>query len=354
MTSIDELVKERIRQVNAYNVQQFPCPVVLDANESPYPPPKELLEKLWVVMAGTQLNRYPDMDCTPLRNAISQKEGANQREILLGNGSDELVQSLIITVCEPGDKILTPTPTFVMYETIANFLGVDCVSAPLADDWSLDMDNMLELIKEHDPKIIFIASPNNPTGRMYSHDDIKTIIDAAGGLVVIDEAYIDFAEKPYGLLYQDHPNVVIMRTLSKSGLAAARLGYIMADQKLVTELNKVRLPYNINSMTQAVAAEVIRSWDLLKPSLDEIVSERERVFEELDTTYGITAFPSSANFILIRVKENPKQAFKKLIAGGVRVRWFEHDERLNDCFRITIGNPDQNDRLLTKLEDAVY
>ena len=347
------LARPRIRDISAYHVEQTSCDVILDANESPYPPPPELHERLMVVMAGTMLNRYPDMEVTLLRRSLARKEGVDESEILPSNGSDEAIQALIAALCDPGDRVLTPSPTFSMYRVIANYLNVDCVETPLANDWSLDVDQMVKDIARTQPKIVFIAAPNNPTGARYPDEAVRAIIEASPGAVVVDEAYIDYAARPYGLLFRDRPNVLILRTLSKVGFAALRLGYLMGDRRLLAEVNKTRLPYNINSVTQAVAAEAVNSWGLLEPSFKAVVAERERMAARLASMPGVSPFPSQANFILMRIAGDVEGAFASLLRAGVRVRWFKGVARLDDCLRVTVGTARENDRFLAALEAAL-
>ncbi|VAX18453.1 Histidinol-phosphate aminotransferase [hydrothermal vent metagenome] len=349
----DNLIRSRIKKVAAYKVDQTPCPVLLDNKESPYPLPNKLMEQVWVIMSGTELNRYPEMEAEYLKSAIAEKQGASENEILLGNGSDEIIQTLIISLCDPGSKILVPSPTFSMYKNIAFYLNVDTIEAPLNDDWSLDIGATISLIKQTAPKIVFIASPNNPTGFKYSRADIDAVIDQAPGLVVIDEAYIDYSKEPVGLLYKDRPNVAIMRTLSKAGLAALRLGYLMADERLTAQVDKVRLPYNINSVSQAVATEVVKSWDLLTPMFDAVIKERERVFGELRAIDGVTPCPSTANFTLMKIDDGAGDVYDRLIKAGVRVRRFKGHERLDGYLQATVGTPDENKQFLSALRSSV-
>ncbi|MDH4184664.1 MAG: histidinol-phosphate transaminase [Nitrospinota bacterium] len=353
--SPDSLIRKSILASRAYSIDHTPSPVILDANEAPFTPPRKLLERMLVVMAGTPMNRYPDMTAAALRSAIAQKDGAAMEEVLLGNGSDELIFYLIMAMMEPGDRILVPTPTFVMYEVIARHMNMIPVTAPLREDWSLDMELLMKLIRENAPKIIFLATPNNPTGHKYSLADIEMIADATPGAVVVDEAYIDFSEKgSYGLLYKRRPNVIIMRTLSKMGLAALRLGYILADRAIVENVDKVRLPYNINSMTQAAAGEALLHWSEFVPLFAAVRQEREKLYSALQQTPGVKAWPSEANFILMRVENNRAEPlFQSLLEHGVRVRWFKGHPRAGDCFRVTVGDPRENTLFLAALREAL-
>ncbi|MDH5638939.1 MAG: histidinol-phosphate transaminase [Nitrospinota bacterium] len=349
------LIRPKIRDVKAYFIDHTPSPVILDANESPFTPPRKILERMLVVMAGTPMNRYPDMEALGVRAAIAHKDGAAPEEVLLGNGSDELIFYLILAMMEPGERILVPTPTFVMYETIAKSLNMEPTPVPLTDDWDLDLEATLRLIKEKSPRLIFLATPNNPTGKKYPLRAIEAVADAAPGAVVVDEAYIDFsADGPYGLLYRDRPNVIVMRTLSKVGLAALRLGYILADRAVIENVNKVRLPYNINSMTQAAAAEALRNWEEFVPLFGKVREERDKLFTALNEISGIHAWPSEANFILMRVEDGAaERVFRGLLEHGVRVRWFSGHPRVGDCFRVTVGDPHENSMFLSAIREAL-
>lgn len=347
-----DFARSIVKKLSAYHVEPVLADVVLDANESSYPLPPKLHERLVVLMAGTELNRYPDPDATYLKRAIAKKEGANEDEILLGNGSDEVIQMLIATACNPGDKILTTAPTFSMYKQIATYLNVETVEVPLNEKGDLDHHEALGTIDEHEPKIIFIATPNNPTGGNIHRDTMAAIMNFTDGLVVLDEAYVDYSDKTAALLYQERPNVAILKTLSKVGMAAIRLGYMMADKRLIEEVNKIRLPYNINSITQAVATELIKNWDQLKPGLDRTKKERKRVMAVLQNINGIAPNHSDANFIFFKYDGDPEKFFDSLIKNGVRIRWFKGHPQLHDCFRVTIGKPEENDRFISALEKS--
>ncbi|MBF0635148.1 MAG: histidinol-phosphate transaminase [Nitrospinae bacterium] len=349
-TSPAAFIRRRIADVSAYHVEPYPVEVILDANESPYPPPPALAGRLRKIMDDVAFNRYPDMNAHALRRAIAKMEGVDEAEILLGNGSDEIISYLIQATLDPGGWILTPTPTFSMYKHIAHCLNVETAEVPLLDDWSVDVDRTLKVIAEKKPGVIFLASPNNPTGACVSPSALTAIIESAPGLVIVDEAYVDFADSSVGPLFRKRPNVVILKTLSKAGFAALRLGYMMADRQLVNEVNKTRLPYNINSLTQALATEVVSGWSELLPLFSEIKKERERMFANLASIPFMKPYPSQANFILAQVNKDVETVFGSLLKNGVRVRWFKGSARLGDFFRITIGSPAENDRFINSLK----
>ena len=342
-------IRRRIGDISAYHVEPYPADVILDANESPYPPPPALAGRLRRIMGEVALNRYPDMNAVALRRAIAKMEGVDEAEILLGNGSDEIISFLIQSTLDPGGWILTPSPTFSMYKHTAYCLNVETAEIPLLDDWSLDVAKTLDEIKNKKPGVIFLASPNNPTANCVSPSALSAIIEAAPGIVVVDEAYVDFADSSVGPLFHERPNVVVLKTLSKAGFAALRLGYMMADKRLVSGVNKTRLPYNINSLTQALATEVVNSWGELLPLFGEIKKERERMFTALSAIPFMEPYPSQANFILAQVKQDAQRVFGALLKSGVRVRWFKESARLGNFFRVTVGSPVENDKLINAL-----
>lgn len=345
-----DFIRRRIADISAYHVEPYPADVILDANESPYPPPPALARRFRKLMDDVAFNRYPDMNAASLRRAIAKMEGVDESEILLGNGSDEIISFIIQATLGPGGWILTPTPTFSMYRHTAYCLNVETAEVPLLDDWSLDVARTLDEINGKKPGVIFLASPNNPTGACVSQPELDAVIEAAPGLVVVDEAYVDFADSSVGPLFRDRPNVVILKTLSKAGFAALRLGYMMADRRLIREVNKTRLPYNTNSLTQALATEAVNSWGDLIPVFGDIKKERARMFAALQSIPFMNPYPSQANFILAQVNNDVQRVFSELLKSGVRVRWFKGSERLGSFFRITVGTPEENDRFINLLK----
>ncbi len=346
-------VRKRVSDLCAYNVEPIPAEVILDANELALDLPDKLRKRMDAAMAGASLGRYPDPDAGELCRAIAKKEGCEPGEILLGNGSDEVIQALIAAVCDPDDKIFTVTPTFSMYRQIATYLNVETVEEELDENWDVNSGEMLMAIDEANPKIIFIASPNNPTGNTFNRDALASIMNTAEGLIVIDEAYVDYADRSIGLLYKERANVAIIRTLSKTGLAGIRLGYLLADERLIAEVNKVRLPYNINSLTQEVATQAFNNWDSFAPLFDKVKAEREKMFTKLFVLKGVTPYPSQANFILMKIDDDAEAIFNLLIENGVRVRWFKGSGRLDDCFRVTVGTEEENARFIKALSGAI-
>jgi histidinol-phosphate aminotransferase len=273
--------------------------------------------------------------------------------VVLGNGSDELIQIIAMALAKPGATILSIEPSFVMYRMIATFCGVRYVGVPLREDFTLDFGAVLAAIEREKPAVIFIAYPNNPTGNLFAAEDIEALIKAAPGLVVIDEAYTPFAGKSFMSRLAEFPNLIVMRTLSKLGLAALRLGYMAGAKAWMDEFEKLRLPYNINSLTQAIATRVLESGEALQAQAETIVAERTRVYHELAGMKGIKVFRSQANFLLLRVPD-ALQIFNGLKGRQILVKNLHGAHAmLENCIRVTIGTPAENDAFLNVLSELV-
>ncbi len=329
-----ELVRKNIRTLQPYQANDIRCAVKLDANESPYPfsASKGVIEKI----AAETLNRYPDPEAKGLKRAIARKIGTDTDAILLGNGSDELIYYLIITF---GGPVLYPVPTFSMYGIIAQALGERHIGIPLDRDYDLNVDKMAASIKEYRPKLIFLSSPNNPTGNCFSSDRILKIVDMAKGIVVLDEAYQPFSSRKGFLpMMKDYNQLVILRTLSKIGLASLRVGYLVADSALIREVDKVRLPFNLNALPQAVAEAALLGSSLSGP-VKAIISERERLYEALLNIPGARPYPSEANFIFFKVHD-ADVVYQKLLRQGVLIR--NMNTAVKGALRVTVGTPEEN------------
>jgi histidinol-phosphate aminotransferase len=339
--NISRLVKKEVSLLRAYNAKKIPCRIKLDANESPYG-----FRGALKAVAGLQTNRYPDPEAKMLRGLLAKDLGVNKDTILQGNGSDELIYYLITTF---GGPVLYPVPTFSMYGIIAQALGEKNIGIPLDREFDLALEEILSAIKREKPKLIFLSSPNNPTGNCFSAEKILKIIERSKCIVVVDEAYQPFAsEKGFLPLLKDYQNLVIMRTLSKIGLAALRTGFLIADRTIIDEVNKVRLPFNVNSLSQAVAIAALKNKKLLNSSVRAIISERKRLLREMEKIKGIRPFPSEANFILFSVN-NPDKVYDSLLKRGILVR--NITDVANRCLRVTVGRPAENSAFLGALRE---
>ncbi len=350
---IERWVRPEIRALAAYHVQEASGLIKLDAMENPYGWP-EALKTAWLKrLRQVEVNRYPDPEGRELTAVLRRVMDIPQgMALLLGNGSDEIIQIIALSLARPGRTVLSVEPGFVMYRMIATFCGMDYVGVPLRADFSLDLPALLEAIERHQPAVIFLAYPNNPTGNLFDEDELVQVIQAAPGLVVIDEAYSPFTDHSFMGRLGAFPNLVVMRTLSKLGLAGLRLGYLAGPEEWLEQFHKVRLPYNINVLTQVTAAFALtEGWPVLQEQTAAIRAERARLFQTLQALPGLSPFPSQANFILVRTEPGEAEPiFGRLKAGGVLVKKLHGSHSLlEDCLRLTVGTPEENERLLKEL-----
>ncbi|QGU33391.1 histidinol-phosphate transaminase [Thermochromatium tepidum] len=350
---IESLVRPEIRALRAYQVPESAGLIKLDAMENPYTWPEALQSEWLETLRGLELNRYPDPKGLVLQAALREAMAIpDEMGVLLGNGSDELIQMLALTLAQPGAKVLSVDPGFVMYRMIGLFAGMDYVGVPLqSEDFSLDLQAVLAAIERERPALIYLAYPNNPTGNRFDADDMVRIIESASGLVVVDEAYAPFTDASFLGLVGDWNNLVVMRTLSKMGLAGLRLGYLVGPPAWLAEIDKVRLPYNINVLTQVSAAFALRHKAVFDAQARAIRAERSRLLEALDSIPGLHPYPSEANFILTRVPAGRAGAiFAGLKQAGILVKNLDGTHPLlADCLRFTVGTPDENAALVRAL-----
>jgi histidinol-phosphate aminotransferase len=343
-------IKSSIRRTGAYSIDETPCRIKLDAMENPFPPPRQVNREIGKAVREAFVNRYPDPFARRLKNAIAALWDMNPDVMMLGNGSDELIQTIILAF---GGPVLIPTPTFAMYEITSRVLSQKVVRVPLGQNFSLDADKMLRKAKEVDAKVIFLACPNNPTGNRFSDVAVRKILDKAAAAVVIDEAYYDFCGKTYFSELQRFPNMIILRTLSKIGFAGLRVGILTASPLIITELNKIRLPYNINILSQAAAVAALKRKDIVKRQISLLISEREKLYNALVEMQGITPYPSEANFILFRTAADATRIYTKLKRAGILVKNLNKPGHLKNCLRVTVGTPEENLEFLDELNKTI-
>lgn len=363
--SLRELVPEPLRALEAYQVPR-PANIraKLDANESPFGLPPAVAAALATELATIDLNRYPKADCPELREVVATTLGLPPQSLVFGNGSDELIAFLIAAFSRPRPgaarpSILYPVPSFVVYRIASLAGGADPVEVPLTASFDLDVEAVERTIAERRPNIVFFALPNNPTGTLWPYDDILRIArNHPDMLVVSDEAYADYGGESLARHIDALPNLVVMRTLSKMGLAALRVGFLSASPVVVAELEKVRHPYNVGTLNQHAAAWLLsRHGDLLRDRCREVVREREALAAALADLPGVRVYPSQANLLLIRVGTpgdlRAAELWKALAERGVLVRNFDRPGPLSGCLRITVGTPEENLLLLTELRAAL-
>lgn len=350
---IKQLIRPEIRQLKAYRVADPGDLIKLDAMENPYGWPERLKREWAERLVQVEINRYPDAAARELTNRLHDYMAVPQSMgVLLGNGSDELIQMILMATAKQGAVAMAPTPGFVMYDMTARFVGMEFVGVPLlADGFVLDVPRFLQAVTEKNPAVIFLAYPNNPTGNLFDRAAIDQILAATNGLVVVDEAYHPFAGSSYMGDLEQHDNLLVMRTVSKLGLAGLRLGLLAGDRQWLNEINKVRLPYNINSLTQVSASFVLEHSEFLQQQSEQIVAERARLFAQLQQLSGVRAWPSKANFILFRAETGDATSiYEGLKRAGILIKNLHGGHPLLDnCLRVTVGQPHENEAFIKAL-----
>jgi len=341
-------VKKGILELSPYSVPHYECPVKLDGNESPFLLPNEVLEIVISEIRKIPINRYPDPEARSVREKISKLTGFSLDGIAIGNGSDELIGTIMATFSGGTRRVLYPVPTFSMYRITGTAFGLELFEVELDDRFDIDISETIKEIKKKNPDLIFLASPNNPTGNRFSDTSIFEILDQSKGIVVLDEAYCDFAGRTFLNLIQKYENLIVLRSMSKVGFAGIRMGILFGRSEIVVEINKVRLPYNVNSLTQRTAEVIFDNVGFVSENVQLITRERDRVFKVLKLISSIEAFPSDANFILFRVNDADR-IFKELLRKGILIRNFNSPGRLENCLRVTIGTPEENNIFLVAL-----
>ena len=348
------LLRQDVQGLHAYAIQPSAGMVKLDAMENPFSLPGELQAQLGQRLGRLPLNRYPGERIHDLRAALAAHAGMPEGfDLMLGNGSDELI-SLIAMACDvPGASILAPVPGFVMYAMSAQLQGLQFTGVPLTPDFELDAAAMLRAVATHRPSIIYLAYPNNPTANLWDDGVIDQIIAAAPGLVVIDEAYQPFASRSYLERLPRYQHVLLMRTLSKFGLAGVRIGYLMGPRPLIAELDKVRPPYNISVLNCEAALFALEHAEVFAAQAAEVREQRAVLQQALAALPGVTPWPSDANMILVRVPD-ARKTFEGLKARGVLVKNVSKMHLLlADCLRLTVGTPGENERMLAALQSSL-
>lgn len=349
MSFINNWLRYDIQSINAYHVPASDDMVKLDAMEFPFNLSDELIDQYLVYLAECELNRYPNPNAPQLQQTLRKLMNIPEEfSLLLGNGSDELIQ-LLALACNENDTILSVDPSFVMYEMIAKFTRLNYQSVDLNDTFEIDLDTTLSAIKTHQPKLIFIAYPNNPTGNAFDRNSIKTIIRVSSGLVVLDEAYYAYADDSFLADIKKYPNLVLLRSISKIGFAGLRLGLLIGTHDTIAQLDKLRLPYNINTLTQVSANFLLQKKDTINANTKIILIERDKLSSALSNIKGLQVYPSQANFILFKAPK-ANELFETLKQQGVLIKNLSSAPKLTNCLRVTVGSSEQNQQFMTVVE----
>jgi len=343
-----------LQDISTYKAGSETYRIKMDANESPYDLPLKIRRILAdELLKGNSLNLYPDSDANRLRDKIAGCLGLNMENILIGTGSDELIHIIIEAFVGKGDRVLCPTPSFGMYKIFTRIVGGIPVEYALDGSFDTSADAILEAARKCSPKLIFICTPNNPTGNVLTNAEIIRILENFDGVVAVDEAYGEFADETMANRVEEFGNLVVLKTFSKAmGLAGLRIGYSAASKSLSEEICMVKPPYNINSFSQRAAMLVLEETGLMRERIGQIVAAREWLYNELKSLDGITVFPSRANFLLIKVPDG-RLIYERLLKQGILVRHFIGHPVLGNCLRVTLGLDEDNKEFLRVLKEAI-
>lgn len=344
-------IKPGIRRMKGYTLVQPVCPVKLNQNECPFDMPDGIKQEIFSEAASKNWGRYPDFVPVDVKTKLGERHGVSPDGVLVGNGSNELIQATFIATVTQGDRVVISVPTFSLYELMNTALDGDLCQVNLRDDLTFDVDRLITEAEHPNTKLVVLCSPNNPTGSDLSPDDVTRIAGATSGLVVIDEAYYEFGGVTNTELLDRHPNLIITRTFSKAlGAAGLRIGYLLAGPDIAGEIEKIKLPYNVNLISLLATTRLLDEQTMIEERVGFIRRERQRVFDRLSRINGIRPFPSTANFILFETDAEVASVFHALIARGVLIRDVSHYPMLGQAMRVTIGTSQENDAFLDALE----
>ena len=353
MTTPLDIIKPAVRALRAYTLSPHRASVKINQNENPWDAPAEIKDEVLRRFAARQWSRYPDFVPASLHEQLAKFAGWKADGVIAGNGSNELIQALLMVAVGPAKRVLISEPTFALYKQVATVLGGEVETVLLTPQLSYDVEALLRTIKETQPDVTIICSPNNPTGCVIETADLRRLLETARGLIAIDEAYHEFAQQSVVPLLNEHENLIVLRTFSKAmAFAALRVGYLLASPELVTEIRKAVLPYNLNAFSQLAAEIALEKYStLLGPTVHAIIGERERLYREISKVRGLAPVESKGNFMVVRADPDPRQIFKRLLERDILVRDVSGYPMLAEYFRFNVGTPAENDRLLRALNE---
>jgi histidinol-phosphate aminotransferase len=351
--SLSGVIKPEVRGLTAYTLRHFDAEVKIDQNENPYELPMDLKREVVERVLRRSWGRYPEFVPSAVVKTLSKFTGWAEDGILVGNGSNELIQASLSVTLGPGRRLAVPQPTFTLYKLMATTLQAEVNAVLLdAETFAFNVDKLIEASRSAD--VCVVCSPNNPTGGLLELEVLKTLLKNAKGLVLLDEAYHEFSGQTAFALLPDHKNLVVLRTFSKAmSMAGLRFGYMLAHPEIAREVYKSKLPYNVNIFTLAAAEVVLEKNAVLQRGIETLICERERVYAELLKRPVVRAFPSKANFILIRTPRPSRELFERIYSQGVLVRDVSTYPLLERCLRVSVGTPEENDKFLRALDSAL-
>lgn len=343
-------IKSQVLKVPAYTLHAYEADIKLNQNENPYDFPEDLKEETFRRYRERQWSRYPDFVPDSLHSRIAEFAGWRKDGVLVGNGSNELLQAALMVLIKTRTKVAIPVPTFTVYRLISTVLGAGVVDIPLNPDMSYNIDRLIATSRESGASALIINTPNNPTGSVLTEDGLKEILENFSGHVLLDEAYYEFWGRSALNILESYPRLIITRTFSKAmGMAGLRLGYLMAHPDLAAQISKAKLPYNVNQFSLTAAEVALENAGRFRPAIEAVLQERTRLETELGRIPGVKVYPSRANFFLVEVGKEPRAVFDDLYRQGILIRDVSHYPMLSKCLRISVGTREENDRLLSAL-----
>jgi histidinol-phosphate aminotransferase len=347
-------VKPQVLKVPAYTLRAYEAGIKINQNENPYDFPADLKDESFRRFRDRQWSRYPDFVPDALRQRLADFVGWHKDGVLVGNGSNELLQATLMVLIRSRTRVAIPYPTFTVYRLIANILGAKIVDIPLNPDMSYNVDALISKSNESGASVLIINNPNNPTGSAIREEGLKKILDQFPGHVLLDEAYFEFCGRTAFGMLADYPRLIITRTFSKAmGMAGLRVGYLLAHTDLAAQISKAKLPYNINQFSLTAAEVALENIDRFRSAIEAVLKEKERLGHELSALPGFKVYPSESNFFLVEVPITPRELYDDLYAQGILVRDVSSYPMLSKCLRISVGAPEENNHLLSALRTSL-
>jgi len=348
-------IKPQVRAISAYTLTEYEHEVKINQNENPFEIPRELKEEVLAAARARPWGRYPDFVQTRFAQKLAEHVGWTKDGILVGNGSNELIQATLTVTVGPGTRVVIPTPTFTLYQLFSRILGAEVIEVMLkADDYTFDVPAIERAVSKGKADVVIICSPNNPTGGVMAPEDVERILRATDALVIVDEAYQQFSETTCLPLLKQYENLIVLRTFSKAfSLAGLRIGYLMARPEVASEIAKAKLPYNLNFFSEEAAIKTLEHWPIVRAHVEVLKAERAVVYERLKRMDGVKVTPSQANFLLFETPFDPGRIFLRLVDQGVLVRDVSKYPMLSRALRVSIGTEEENRRFLKGLESTL-
>jgi histidinol-phosphate aminotransferase len=352
MPSPLDKIKPNVRAITAYTLAPLEAPIKINQNENPFGMPFAIKEKVMLRAMRHDWARYPDFVPASLLKKLAEYAGWIPEGVMAGNGSNEMIQSVVNSIVEKGVRVVLPEPTFSVYRQVVNVAGGEIISVPLNEDLTFNFPRLASKIVTSKADLAIICSPNNPTGCVINTRDLATIARNSGGIVVVDQAYLEIGGEDFIPLLHEHKNLVILRTFSKAmAMGGLRVGYCLAAPELIREFNKAKMPYSLNFFSMIAAEVALENLNLLQPLVEQMRRERQRLFAELQKIEGLSPVPSAANFFCVKTAIPPKELFEALHARGILIRDISKAPMLSEYVRISVGAPEENDRLIASLKE---